>query len=88
MKDQDVDDLLKRVQRVDPPPFLLTRIEARLVDGPSVPRPRLVLAVCALVVLLVANVAVLTRPQQPSNGEALGEVVNVMGMNTTNQLYE
>jgi hypothetical protein len=88
MKDQEIDDLLARVQRVDPPPFLLTRIEARLETGLSVPRPRLVLAACALTVLLLANLVVLTRSSGSAERAALGEVVEVMGMNTTNQLYE
>jgi hypothetical protein len=85
MKDQEIDDLLARVQRVDPPPFLLTRIEARLTAGMSVPRSRLVLAGCALLVLLLVNVIVLARSSRSSDA---GDVVEVMGMNATNQLYE
>jgi hypothetical protein len=88
MKDQDIDDLLARVQRVDPPPFLLTRIEAHVADAVSVPQPRLVLAACALVVLLLMNVAVLTRSSGASGSATLGDVVEVMGMNNSNQLYE
>jgi hypothetical protein len=85
MKDQDIDDLLARVQRVDPPPFLLTRIETRLADAVFVPKPRLVLAACALAVLLLANVAVLLGSS--ASQRSLESVVEVMGMNTSNQLY-
>ena len=88
MKNEDVLDLLARVERVDPPPFLFTRIEARLAQGRIVPRARLVAIACALAVLLLANVAVLTRASGTRSGSSLGDVVDVMGMNASNQLYE
>ncbi len=79
------EDLLKRIARVDPPPFLLTRIEARLAAAVQVPRGRSVAVACALAALLVVNAVVL-------GGEAVGsgqldEVVDAMGMNASNQLY-
>jgi hypothetical protein len=80
------DDLLKRIARVDPPPFLLTRIEARLAEGKQVPRGRLVAVACALALLLLVNLAVLTHGS--GSGSRLDEVAKGMGMNTSNQLYE
>ena len=53
------EDLLKRIARVDPPPFLLTRIEARLSAAVQVPRGRLVAVACALAALLLVNAVVL-----------------------------
>mgnify|MGYP000992424649 CR=1 FL=1 len=88
MKNEDGLELLGRVGRVDPPPFLFTRIEARLAQGAIVPRGRLVAIACALAVLLLANAAVLTRVSGTRNGSSLGDVVDVMGMNASNQLYE
>lgn len=88
MKNEDVLELLRGVGPVDPPPFLFTRIEARLTQGPIVPRGRLVAIACALAALLLANAVVLTRASGTGNGSSLGDVVEVMGMNASNQLYE
>ena len=89
MGTRSIDDLLSRVQRVDPPPFLLTRIEARLADGGSmtVPRFRVIAVVCGLALLLCANVAVLMQSNSGTSSSNEGQVVEVMGMNASNQLY-
>lgn len=79
------EDLLKRIARVDPPPFLLTRIEARLAPAVQVPRGRLVAVACALAALLLVN-AVVLGGKAGSNGQ-LDEVADAMGMNASNQLY-
>ncbi len=87
----DHTELIERLgslQQVDPPPFLITRIEARLAQGLIVPRGRLVAIACALAVLMLANVAVLTRASGARSRSSLGDVVDVMGMNASNQLYE
>lgn len=88
MKNEDALEVLGRIERVDPPPFLFTRIEARLAQGAIVPRGRLVAIACVLAVLLLANAAVLTRSSGTWSGSSLGDVVDVMGMNASNQLYE
>ena len=88
MNNGDALELLGRVGRVDAPPFLFTRIEARLTQGAIVPRDRLVVIACALVMLVLANAAVLTRVSGARTGTSLGDVVEVMGMNASNQLYE
>lgn len=84
------EDLLKRVARVDPPPFLFTRIEARLASGAlmRVPRARLVAVACGLALLLLANVSVIMRASRAAAGPSLGDVAEGMGMNATNQLYQ
>lgn len=89
MKELDIVELLGRVQWVDPPPFLLTRIEARLTDAGSmtVPRFRLIAVTCGLAVLLFANVFVLSQSRSGTGSSGLSEVIDVMGMNASNQLY-
>jgi hypothetical protein len=85
MKHEDILEQLGRVERIDPPPFLFTRIEARLAQYVAVPRGRLVAVACGLTLLLLLNVAVLARG--PQNGSSLDGVVDGMGMNASNQLY-
>jgi len=82
------EELLKRIARVDPPPFLLTRIEARLSAAVQVPRGRLVAVACALALLLLANVAVIRQSKSDNGGSAMGEVLDGMGLNASNQLYQ
>ena len=82
------EDLLKRIERVDPPPFLLTRIEARLEQGVRVPRTRLVAVACGLALLLLVNVAVIKQSKGDESGSAMGEVLDGMRLNASNQLYQ
>lgn len=82
------EELLRRIARVAPPPFLFTRIEARLERGSRVPRARLVAVACGLVLLLVANAVVLMRSSGAESGPSLGDVAGAMGMNASNQLYQ
>lgn len=89
MIDTEIDDLLKRVQRVDPPPFLFTRIEARLAvgNGVRVPSARLVALACGLVLLLLANVAAIRENKSDTGASAMSEMLDGMGLNASNQLY-
>ena len=79
------EDLLRRIARVDPPPFLLTRIEAHLSAAVQVPRGRLVAVACALAALLLVNAVVLGG--KSGDGSHLDELAEVMGLNASNQLY-
>jgi hypothetical protein len=79
--------LLERIARVDPPPFLFTRIEARLMEVVQVPRARIVVVACGLALLLLANAVVLTRASRATGASSLGDVAGAMGMNASNQLY-
>jgi len=88
MENNDLMDALGRIQCVDPPPFLFTRIEARIAARVVVPRARLIAVACASAFLLLVNAAVLTRTSSTRSGLSLGDVVEVMGMNASNQLYE
>jgi len=85
MDTNGTEDLLKRIARVDPPPFLFTRIEARLSATVRVPRGRLVAMACALAALLLVNAVVLGGKEGRSG--QLDEVADAMGMNASNQLY-
>lgn len=88
MKNDDVIDVLGRIQRVDVPSFLFTRIGARIEATAVVPRGRLAAIAFALAVLLLANMVVLTRMSATNKTSSLGDVVEVMGMNASDQLYE
>ena len=88
MDTNEPEDLLKRIVRVDPPPFLFTRIEARLAQGVQVPRMRLVAVACGLALLLLANVVVLKQGRSDAGGASLGEVLDGMGINASNQIYQ
>ncbi len=76
-------ELLGRIERVEPPPFLYTRIMARVQDAP-VPARWLVTAGLACAVLVSLNIAVLRHRA----GEAdITELAGGLGLNTSNQLY-
>ncbi|MBK9759597.1 MAG: hypothetical protein IPO90_06425 [Flavobacteriales bacterium] len=87
MDENGIEDLLKRVQRVEEPPFLFTRIEARLIHEVPVPRTRFMLVACAIAVLLVANVTVIMRSHASSATAATAEMMDAMGMDASNQFY-
>lgn len=87
MDENGIEDLLKRVERVEEPPFLFTRIEARLIREAPVPRTRFMLVACAMAVLLVANVTIIMRSHASSATAATAEMMDAMGMDASNQFY-
>ena len=87
MDESRIEDLLKRVQRVEEPPFLFTRIQARLIHEAPVPRTRFMLVACAMAVLLVANVTVIIRSYASSGTAATAEMMDAMGIDASNQFY-
>jgi len=82
---------LKQVGRVAPPPFLFTRIEARIraqMDS-RVPIGRLVAVFCGLALLLVVNGLLLRaeRSAVPSGHSELPTLGTALGIHTSNHLY-
>ncbi len=92
MKHDDLMELLSSVDRVDPPPFLLTRIEARIADREraQVPRTWSVMVGALAVVLLLLNVFAIGRGVErvPSDQAALQDLGSTFGLSTSNQLYQ
>lgn len=89
MNDQDVLDLLGRVERVDPPPFLFTRIEARIAHRRPVVAPRGWVAAAAAIaaIVLVMNVFAIRNATRGRESDVAGNIAVAFGINTSNQLY-
>ena len=83
--------LLNRIGQVDPPPFLFTRIEARISGrtGGAVPRRWVLVTGLSLAVLLAANtLAIQKRIQQVGpDREGVSDLASGMGLRTSNQFY-
>lgn len=83
-------DILKKVQRVETPPFLYTRILQQLHQLKEAPAPvkwRYAFAAAALL-LLVLNIGILlsAKPQGRQHGN-IENIVNSMHLSTSNELY-
>ncbi len=90
MEKRNPDELLKRIGRVEPPPFLFTRIETRIAarEATIVPRPWLAIAGVIAAVMLVANLIALRNGLDLSHEvEGLGSIAEQFGMSTSNQIY-
>ena len=90
MKDTDALELLTHVRAVDPPPFLFTRIEARLDEQRAAIAPRtwITAAIALAALLLVLNVlAVRSAAHQQGDGTTQ-RMLSDFGVNTSNQLYQ
>ena len=84
--DQELDKL-KQIRRVEPPPFLFTRIRAgidALANAPAPLRWKLAFAGLALV-LIALNAGILMRSGESSN--QMQEVANAMQLSGSNELY-
>ena len=85
--DQYIENELSKIGRVNPPPFLLTRIEARIESNKpnSVLRPRLALAAVIMLVLInVVNVGMMNRN---ANRQESNTLLSELKIQTSNQLY-
>jgi hypothetical protein len=92
MHDQDTIQQLARVKRLEPPPFLFTRIEARLATAGQerVPRSWMVASVSLAILLVLLNVSVL-RGWSIGRDAAVGadaRLMESMGLEPANQLYQ
>ena len=83
-------DLLKNIQTVDEPPFLLTRIRQRIQSLELSPAPRswkwaLVLAGAAILVL---NLGVIFKTANTTNNSSVESVAISMHLSSGNNLYD
>jgi hypothetical protein len=90
MEGNGIEELLTRVRRVEAPPFLFTRIEVRItrVQRERMPRVALLAAACGLMLLLGANFIVVNGASIGSAEDTTEQLVDGMGMNPSNQLYQ
>lgn len=91
MHDQDPLGQLARIKRLEPPPFLLTRIEARLAAAQErAPRSWTVAVLSLAVLLLLLNLSVLRgRSGAPAEMEGTtSDLAASFGLEPSNQLYQ
>lgn len=82
---------LKKIKRVDAPPFLLTRIEQRISESSGIPlSPRLRLTVISsLIILAIINIYTVSLfVGQKSYHSDIRNVAVQMNLSTSNNLYE
>lgn len=83
--------LLQHIDKVEPPPFLRTRVEARIeATIAETPNRSWVLAgVTTMALVLLVNTVTLfgNRTTSNSNSDPVSELSRGMGMSTSNQLY-
>ena len=83
-------DLLKKIQSVDEPPFLLTRIRQRIQSPEFSPAPRswkwaLVLAGAAVVVL---NLGIILKTASTAKKSSVEAIAVSMNLSSGNNLYD
>jgi hypothetical protein len=80
---------LGRVQRVDAPPFLYTRVleRVRQLKVEEVKTPWVWATALALLLLVLVNGALLTRAPESPGTEQLESVADAMSINPDNNLY-
>jgi hypothetical protein len=92
MEHDELMDLMHGMERVEPPPFLLTRIEARIAERRRavVPRTWSLAAGALAVVLLLLNGFAIGRGVEnaPSDHVAVQDLGSTFGLSTSNQLYQ
>jgi len=86
MQNNEAIELLNSIQKVDPPPFLLTRIEARLEQALPAPRSWVLTSVLALCAIIAVNVVLLSG-QASAGRENVAALAEGMGLDNSNQLY-
>ncbi|MBD80995.1 MAG: hypothetical protein CL840_18905 [Crocinitomicaceae bacterium] len=86
----NIEQLLGKIEKVDAPPFLLTRIEARLEQTQELlPRRWSVAYLSLAVVVVLFNVYVIVQnnDNRSSVTEGATELASSLNMNTSNQIY-
>lgn len=82
-------DILNKVQKVETPPFLYTRILQRLSNLQDAPAPvkwRFAFAAVAILLLALNMGILLSSKPSPQDGN-IETVVNSMHLSTSNELY-
>lgn len=78
---------LKRIKRIEPPAFLLTRIMERVKTNPQASLIwRLAFASISIIILCI-NVSILLSTSTPNDMEGIEGIANTMELSTTNDLY-
>lgn len=90
MMDTDALELLARVKPMDPPPFLFTRIAARLDAQRALVAPRswITAAIALAALMLVLNVLAVRNASHRQGDGTTQRMLSDLGVNTTNQLYQ
>jgi hypothetical protein len=82
-------DLLKKLNKVEAPPFMLTRVMQR-VKSPSValaPSAWRVAFFTIAIAILSLNVSIFLTASSTETNDGIGEVISSMELSTTNELY-
>jgi len=82
-------DKLKRITPVEAPPFLYTRVQQGInaLNNTAAPvRWRWAFALTGMIVLIL-NLAVITRSGKASKNSDMEQVVNTMQLSSSNDLY-
>jgi hypothetical protein len=80
---------LKKIRKVDAPPFLLTRIRDR-IDSATIEKAPTTWGfafIATSIVVLVLNVSILFKPSGKQNEKGIEEVVSSMDLSNANDLY-
>ncbi len=82
-------DLLRKIDRVEAPPFMLTRIMQQVKSSNVTPAPSTwrVAFVAIAIVILSLNVSIFFKASSTETNDGIGEVVSSMELLTTNELY-
>jgi hypothetical protein len=81
-------DILNKIEKVDVPPFLQTRIEAKIQDlqMQKVPKQWYVIAITTCFLLFAVNFLIIKSNKTSTNNQE-SVLVEAYGLNTSNQLY-
>lgn len=89
MEEERINKLLSNVGRVDPPPFLFTRIEARVAarneERPS--RSWVLATGMAMAVLLTVNTYFLFMGSNEMSNAPIKQLASSLELDASNQLY-
>ncbi|MBE7171966.1 MAG: hypothetical protein INR73_15370 [Williamsia sp.] len=83
-------EALSNIRPADPPPFLLSRIQAQVHSLTSTPAPvqwKWTFVITALA-LLILNIGIVVKSASPQKPAELHNVINSMHLSSSNQLYD
>ncbi|MBR9919738.1 MAG: hypothetical protein GYB31_02800 [Bacteroidetes bacterium] len=90
MKETDPTNQLKRIKKVSAPPFLFTRIEAKIEarEKNRLPISWAFGGSLALGILLCLNIFLIINSSEPNHqNNQINSVADALELNTSNQLY-
>lgn len=88
-KELNSDEVLGRIQKMETPPYLLTRIHSKLeqMNDALLSRPKIVLVGSLFTLLLAINFLVVKDNLKQTQQENISAVANDFGLTSSNQLY-